>query len=198
MTPNIIEKTTTKDPSVDTSFLPDRAREQADAEERARLKEEWLLQQDEIKQDEIVIEYSYWDGTGHRAAVTCKKGDTVFAFLEKVRLQWPDLRGCAADNLVFIKEDIIIPHHYTFYDFIINQVRGKSGPIFEFKIRDDVRLVNDASKEIVESHPGKVCQRSWYERNKHIFPASRWEVFDPDKQYAVGGYSFNDRKKNKK
>ncbi|KAJ1514061.1 hypothetical protein HMI54_003852 [Coelomomyces lativittatus] len=184
-----------KDPTVDTSFLPDRKREEDEGKERDRLKKVWLEQQEAIKQEAITIEYSYWDGNGHRQSVECKKGDTIYQFLEKVKLQWPDLRGVAADNLIFVKEDIIIPHHYTFYDFIINKVRGKSGPIFEFQIRDDVRLVNDASKEVVESHPGKVCQRSWYERNKHIFPASRWEVFDPDKQYATGGYSFSDRKK---
>ena len=24
-----------------------------------------------------------------------------------------------------------------------------------------------------------MVDRKWYERNKHIFPASRWEVYDP-------------------
>ena len=34
-----------------------------------------------------------------------------------------------------------------------------------------------------QSHAGKVVLRSWYERNKHIFPASRWEPYDPEKQW---------------
>lgn len=25
--------------------------------------------------------------------------------------------------------------------------------------------------------------RSWYEKNKHIFPASRWEPYDPEKKW---------------
>lgn len=66
--------------------------------------------------------------------------------------------------------------HYTFYDFIINKARGKSGPLFNFDVHDDVRLLADATKEKDESHAGKVVERSWYQRNKHIFPASRWEV----------------------
>lgn len=66
--------------------------------------------------------------------------------------------------------------HYTFYDFIINKARGKSGPLFNFDVHDDVRLLADATKEKDESHAGKVVERSWYNRNKHIFPASRWEV----------------------
>lgn len=92
------------------------------------------------------------------------------------------------------QEDLIIPHvsmscvcvvarklilvcqHHTFYDFIINKARGKSGPLFNFDVHDDVRLLADATKEKDESHAGKVVERSWYQRNKHIFPASRWEV----------------------
>ena len=32
----------------------------------------------------------------------------------------------------------------------------------------------------------KVVDRRWYERNKHIFPASVWEEFDPGKDYTKG------------
>ena len=34
-----------------------------------------------------------------------------------------------------------------------------------------------------QSHAGKVVLRGWYERNKHIFPASRWEAYDPEKKW---------------
>ena len=37
--------------------------------------------------------------------------------------------------------------HYTFYDFIINKARGKSGPLFNFDVHDDVRMMQDASVE---------------------------------------------------
>ena len=30
----------------------------------------------------------------------------------------------------------------------------------------------------------KVVDRRWYERNKHIFPASMWETFEPNRDYA--------------
>lgn len=73
--------------------------------------------------------------------------------------------------------------HYTFYDFIINKARGKSGPLFNFDVHDDIRLLSDASKEKDEvsysgshaaghtnaqSHAGKVVERSWYNRFKHV------------------------------
>jgi hypothetical protein len=40
-----------------------------------------------------------------------------------------------------------LAQHYTFYDFIINKARGKSGPLFNFDVHDDVRLVHDATVE---------------------------------------------------
>ncbi|KAF8557297.1 XAP5-domain-containing protein [Imleria badia] len=173
-----------KNPNVDTSFLPDREREEEERKERERLRQEWLRRQEELKAEEIEITYSYWDGSGHRKSATCKKGDTVGFFLEKCRQQFPELRGVSVDNLMYVKEDLIIPAHYTFYDFIVNKARGKSGPLFNFDVHDDVRLLADATKEKDESHAGKVVERSWYQRNKHIFPASRWEIYDPEKEYG--------------
>jgi hypothetical protein len=99
---------------------------------------------------------------------------------------------------------LLLKQHMTFYDCvrsllssfffsdkltcfsllqIVNRYRGKSGPLFNFDVHDDVRLLADATVEKDDSHAGKVVERSWYNRSKHIFPASRWEVFRPDMQY---------------
>ena len=40
----------------------------------------------------------------------CKKGDNIGQFLEKCRAQFPELRGTSVDNMMYIKEDLIIPH----------------------------------------------------------------------------------------
>ncbi|GAA5865398.1 hypothetical protein JCM1840_001555 [Sporobolomyces johnsonii] len=179
-----------KNPTVDTYFLPDREREEAERKERDELRKKWLKMQDDMKQEPIEITYSYWDGSGHRKVVQCKKGDTIAQFLEKCRQQFPELRSVSVDNMMYIKEDLIIPHHYTFYDFIVNKYRGKSGPMFNFDVHDDVRLTHDAAVEKDESHAGKVIERSWYNRNKHIFPASRWELFNPEvvrERYTIHG-----------
>ena len=108
----------------------------------------------------------------------------------------PQLRAVTADQMVYVKEDLIIPQTNTFYDFIVTKARGKSGPLFSFDVSDDIRLINDATVEKEESHAGKVVLRSWYERNKHIFPASRWEPFDPTKSYEK--YTYHDRKQGGK
>jgi protein FAM50 len=75
----------------------------------------------------------------------------------------------------------------------VTKARGKSGPLFNFDVHEDVRLIGDITVERDESHAGKVLLRSWYERNKHIFPASRWEPYDPTKNYDK--YTISDRKK---
>ncbi|GFS47681.1 protein FAM50 homolog [Trichonephila clavipes] len=191
------QKKICKNPDVDTSFLPDREREEEERKLREELRQVWVQKQEKLKNEEIEITFSYWDGSGHRRSVKMKKGHSIYQFLlkclEVLRKEFHELRAVTGDQLMYVKEDLIIPHHYTFYDFIVTKARGKSGPLFSFDVHDDVRLVNDASVEKDESHAGKVLLRSWYERNKHIFPASRWEPYDPTKNYEK--YTISDRKK---
>ena len=53
-------------------------------------------------------------------------GNSIYQFLqralEQLRKEFNELRAATADHLVYIKEDLIIPHHNTFYDFIVNKV----------------------------------------------------------------------------
>lgn len=69
----------------------------------------------------------------------------------------------------------------------MNQTKGYDGqPLFDY-----------AREPIADSKPGDVeglgrsprstlvVDRRWYEKNKHIFPVSTWEVFDPEKDYAA-------------
>ncbi|XP_066436556.1 protein FAM50A [Eleutherodactylus coqui] len=176
-----------KNPDVDTSFLPDRDREEEENRLREELRQEWERKQEKIKSEEIEITFSYWDGSGHRRTVKMKKGNTIQQFLQKaleiLRKDFSELRSAGVEQLMYIKEDLIIPHHHSFYDFIVTKARGKSGPLFNFDVHDDVRLLSDATVEKDESHAGKVVLRSWYEKNKHIFPASRWEPYDPEKKW---------------
>ncbi|KAL5961879.1 hypothetical protein TSMEX_010192 [Taenia solium] len=195
-----------KNPDVDTSFLPDIDRDEEEKQLRQaililhpsfseELRREWHAKQAAIKEEEINVTYSYWDGSGHRRQVKMKKGHSIHLFLhrclDQLRKDFSELRAASADQMMYIKEDLIIPHHYTFYDFIVTKARGKSGPLFSFDVYDDVRLRMDASKEKEESHAGKVCLRSWYERHKHIFPASRWEPYDPAKNWDQ--YTISDK-----
>ena len=72
-----------KNPNVDTSFLPDREREEEERRQRETLRQEWLRKQEDMKKEEIEITYSYWDGSGHRKSAT-----VGFVFRASGRAAW--------------------------------------------------------------------------------------------------------------
>lgn len=187
-----------KNPNVDTSFLPDKERQMEEDILREKLRKDWCESQEKLKNEEIEIVFSYWDGSGHRRTTRIRKGNTIQQFLYKCldllrkENQFNELKVTSVDQLIYVKEDIILPHHYTFYDLIVTKARGKSGPLFIFDCHDDIRITNDATVEKEESHAGKVILRSWYERHKHIFPASRWEPYDPEKKWDTP-YTVKDK-----
>ena len=179
-----------KNPSVDTSMLYDAERAAEEAKRKEQLAKEWLEQQNRTKAEKLEVHYSYHDPSGrdglkgHRNTVTIEKGYTIERFLDCCRQQVPQLRGCGADQLIYIKEDLILPHSLTIYELIVKRARGKSGPLFNFDVHDDVRVgPSDSRVEKDESHPGKVMMRHVYTRLKGQFPYSRFEVYDPEKKW---------------
>jgi len=179
-----------KDPTVDTSFLYDAEREVAKEIEKASLIEEYKRRQEAVKKDRLEVTYSYWDGSGHRRSCVVEKGFTIAQFLSKSKAElekadFPELRHVSLDSIMYVKEDLIIPHAITFYELIQSRARGKSGPLFNFDVHEDIRMANDVRIEKDESHAGKIVDRKWYERNKHIFPACRWEIYSKDKTYET-------------
>lgn len=181
-----------KNPNVDTSFLPDREREETENKMREELRQQWVEKQAALKDEEIEITFSYWDGSGHRRSIVQKKGNSIYQFLQKaleevLRKEFPELKTVSADQLMYVKEDLILPQHYTFYDFIITKARGKSGPLFQFDVKDDIRMISDATVEKEESHAGKVLLRSWYEKAKHIFPVGTLTAFQ---KHRINSFRF--------
>jgi len=185
-----------KDPTIDTSFLYDADREADMEKKRRQLIAEYNRDQEAAKHEKLDITYSYWDGSGHRRSLLCEKGYTIGRFLAEAKADlektdFPELRTVGVDSLMYVKEDLIIPSNVTFYNLIKDRARGKSGPLFHFDVHDDIRQNNnDVRVEKDESHAGKIVDRKWYERNKHIFPASRWEMYSKDKtwdQYTIHG-----------
>lgn len=102
--------------------------------------------------------------------------------------------------------------HYDFYFFLINKTLGPGGErVFSYSSEAPTIAApvvplttprgsankdgGDGEEEEEEdfSHleganddPGltKVVDRRWYERNKHIYPASLWQEFDPEEDYV--------------
>lgn len=215
-----------------------------EAQTREQLRKQFLSMQEAVKATEIVIPFVFYDGTNiPGGACKVKKGDHIWLLLDRSRKVGAELGVAGAgaggerasskrewarvgvDDLMLVRGEIIIPHHYELYYFIVNKTLGpNSTPLFDYaattvpppsssdgsespdRIPDDYDPLSVPSKTLkqqknngqvtaadrhlegVDADPGftKVVDRRWYERNKHIFPASLWEEFDPTKDYAKG------------
>ncbi|KAH7054428.1 XAP5, circadian clock regulator-domain-containing protein [Macrophomina phaseolina] len=200
-----------------------------EAQQREQLRKEFLIMQEAVKATDFVIPFVFYDGTntpGGRCKI--KKGEHVWLFLDKARKMGAELgvggdksrrewARVGVDDLMLVRGEIIIPHHYDFYHFMVNKTIGFAGPIFGHSAqptaatpmpakdedidpstfnplerqekKKDARVTEeDAALEGYNDDPAltKVVDRRWYERNKHIFPASIWEEFDPNKDYSKG------------
>ncbi|KAI0844361.1 XAP5-domain-containing protein [Daldinia vernicosa] len=200
-----------------------------EAAERETLRREFLMRQEAVKLTEIAIPFVFYDGTDIPGGVVrVKKGDFIWVFLDKSRKVGADLgvgekanarrewARVGVDDLMMVRGNIIVPHHYDFLFFIMNKTAGPTGKLlFDYvsevsestlpKRSVDEQAVKSASTQpAVNSLEGalddptftKVVDRRWYERNKHIYPASVWQEFDPEKDYQkevrrdLGGNAF--------
>ncbi|KZM21213.1 uncharacterized protein EKO05_0001370 [Ascochyta rabiei] len=209
-------------PRVMTKSALQREAQQADV-----ARQEFLRMRDSVKATEVAIPFVFYDGTNIPGGLCrIKKGDHIWLFLDKARKVGAEL-GVGGDNsrrnwarvsvddLMLVRGEVILPHHYEFYYFLFNNVTGFNGPIFDWSAQPtkatpstspvdedsnaaDYDPMNPkkskgkassfADKELEGYHDDpsvtKVVDRRWYEKNKHIFPASVWEEYSPEKTYA--------------
>ncbi|TVY42310.1 FAM50 family protein [Lachnellula occidentalis] len=211
-----------------------------EAQTRESLRKEFLALQEAVKATEINIPFVFYDGTNIPGGVcTIKKGDYAWVFLDRSRKVGADLgvgekvnsrrewARIGVDDLMMVRGNIIIPHHYDFYYFVINHTLGPGNRLlFDYNAEPPTKPTPPPSSEInldtynplsvpsktkpkdvptdkkdlegTDDDPTytKVVDRRWYERNKHIFPASVWQEFDPEKDYQkevkrdAGGNAF--------
>jgi len=193
---NIKKTKSLRNSAADSSYLPNAAVNEDEIELRKQLRQEWEQNMEMQKNMILKIPFAYWDGTSHKYSIEVKKGNTIQQFLtkviEEVQNDCQELRGATPEHLIFVKNDLIMPHYYTFHDFEINRIKTIHGPRLTFVNED--KKINDHSQTTVMHFPhtqievktnksqlklGRVILRTWYERNKHIYPASRWEAFNP-------------------
>ncbi|KAL4741150.1 XAP5, circadian clock regulator-domain-containing protein [Aspergillus similis] len=188
----------------------------AEAEARDALRREFLVMQDAIKNTEIMVPFVFYDGTNIPAGTAkVKKGDQVWLLLDRCRKVGAELgvngtsgasKGrkynrrewarVSVDDLMLVKGDVIIPHHYELYYFIANSVPSFSsagGLLFDYSNKPppppptDDPLHRPSNEELEGSDKDptltKVVDRRWYERNKHIFPASLWREYEPGPEF---------------
>lgn len=119
----------------------------------------------ELKSQKITVNFRFWDGTNNNYTMQVTKGTKIGDFLfkakEVLQKDFPQLRKVHSAGLLYVKEKKIVPHDYKFYEVM---------SLFEMKFEQD--------KEVDNGCPGKILERKWYEKNKHIFPASCWEIYE--------------------
>ncbi|KAK8052381.1 hypothetical protein PG993_003766 [Apiospora rasikravindrae] len=121
------------------------------------------------------------------------------------RREWARI---GVDDLMLVRGGLIIPH---FLYFIMNKTLGPNNQIlFDYSAEPPVLSDANAASEDAAAEPistadkraakvlpdidtlegasddptfTKVVDRRWYERNKHIYPASTWQDFDPEHDY---------------
>ena len=65
-------------------------------------------------------------------------------------------------NLMYVKEDIILPHTITFYDLIVDKAMGTSGPLFQFDLHEHAAVSFDPRVKSQDSHAGEWrCGGQW-------------------------------------
>jgi protein FAM50 len=137
---------------------------------KKKYEKEQIIQNSEI----LELSFAYWDGTNVKHTLKVYRSCTVSEFLEKaqqvLKKDYPHLEN--SSNLMYVKENLIIPVDYTFHDLIIAKASGTKGLLFVLEEKEGYR------KDIALT--AKVLERKWYEKNKHIFPANKWKLYEPD------------------
>ncbi|KAK3109902.1 hypothetical protein LTR53_016364 [Teratosphaeriaceae sp. CCFEE 6253] len=210
-----------------------------------QLRKEYTQRQEAVKQTEFLLPFNFFDGKSSTGGMCrMKKGDPIWLFLERARKVGADMAGrgdrskkdwarIGVDDLMMVRGELIVPHHYDFRYFLINSTVGYNQKrIFSYSAdptpatpthllpsplettstpstpqpdaeptaillstaatRKQAATTNivipDTELEGYSDDPAstKVVDRRWYERNKHIYPASLWDDFDPSRDYSKG------------
>ncbi|KAI4615911.1 hypothetical protein J4E83_006579 [Alternaria metachromatica] len=201
---------------------------QREAQQAELARQDFIVMRDAVKATEVVIPFVFYDGTnvpGGRCRI--KKGEQIWLFLDKARKVGAELgvggdksrrdwARVSVDDLMLVRGEVILPHHYEIYHFLFNRVTGFDGPIFDYSAQP-TKATPSATDEDADADPAtydplaqplkkkskessipdeelegygedpaitKVVDRRWYERNKHIFPASAWTEYAPDKDLS--------------
>ncbi|KAK3651544.1 hypothetical protein LTR56_005686 [Elasticomyces elasticus] len=235
-------------PNTSVAFQPKALTKAAilrDNQLKEQLRKEYTQLQEAVKQTEFMLPFTFFDGkSSSGGSCRMRKGDPIWLFLERARKVGADMAGrgdrskkdwarIGVDDLMLVRGDLIVPHHYDFHYFLVNRSVGyNQKPIFTYSAeateatpsqllptKVDLSIPStpqpeseeasthlstastrkqvaaaapaalpDAALEGSDDDPSvtKVVDRRWYERNKHIYPASLWEDFDPARDYSQG------------
>lgn len=206
----------------------------AEAAEREILREQYVKEQELVRDTDIAIPFVFYDGSNlPGGTVKIKKGEHIWLFLERCRKVGAEMgvssdsgiegggsktvggkkswARIGVDDLLLVRGRVIIPHHYEFYYFIANKIEDPNQPgqlLFNYHMsaasngeQAGQTLIRKSKNEKVEGEDDdpaytKIVDRRWYEKNKHIYPASLWREYKSGKEFEELGKGHKDAQGN--
>ena len=193
--PSVISYFEASDYLAATSAALESSKERSEQEKRQR---------DEKKKSSLIrLTLSFYDGADHRFCVDFKRGDRLLDVLKKCQQEYGPLKGVLLEDLMIIKENLILPtdlsvfdleemgalkdggrgHYHSSYLFSFTpQAKDQKGALNSGDPTSTAPLLNpDEMIETDASRNAKICSKVWFERNKNLIPAKYWYPFDNTK-----------------
>lgn len=102
------------------------------------------------KSQAIKLNCSFFDGSDRRFIIEGFKGDSIAQLLENAQKAFPPLKGSLVSSLLFIKENVILPHEMTVYEFIVKKAYIRHNQMFDFAL-DESGIAVDAVIPLIAS-----------------------------------------------
>lgn len=167
----VFKKRAVRNPTANTTGLKTKREEEKEKSELWNNRLGLVDKQKAMKLEPFAIRFVFYDGTQAPGQVTVKKGDHIWQILARAQRIKKEFHRLSIDDIMLVVNNLIIPHNYELFWFLNKPVKTKLGDLFDQSGADST--VNT-----------KVVSRLWYERNKHVFPASVWQEFDPKVDYS--------------
>ncbi|KAF7187535.1 Protein FAM50-like [Pseudocercospora fuligena] len=169
-----------------------------EAQLKDSLRKEYAQIQEAVRATEFILPFAFYDGKNVPGGkVRLKKGDKIWLFLERARKLGAELgrgdRGrkdwarISVDDLMIVRGDIIIPHHYDFHYFLLNKTHGYHGQLFTFSAEPTSATPAKKSSESTlapeddtASHLQTAAQRKQQAAQQSGPPDSELEGFEDD------------------
>lgn len=169
--PVLKKKAVVKNPSVDTTGLKTKGQKDKEKSQEWNSRMGLVEKQKAMKLAPFVIRFVFYDGTQAPGQVTVKKGDPIWQILARAQRIKKEFHRLSVDDMMLVVNNLIIPHNYELFWFLDKPVKTKMGNLFD-------------QSEAESTVNTKVVSRLWFERNKHVFPATLWKEFDPAVDYS--------------
>lgn len=187
--PVLKKKKLGKDPLAETSLLHDEEREKLLKEEKRKLVDQFIEEQEKVQNEICELTFSYSEFPNARRNVRVKKSTDIGTVINKCKAilvrDFKNLEKIPCEGLMFTKETLILPKECTIYDLIVDKVKGSTGDLlFELVKQKETIKKKDGTEVEVDIYVdraavARITERAKYEKNKNYFPYRSWKEYTP-------------------